>query len=96
MAKILVAASPEARVVVERLLAGHELCCAETMAQAEQFLRELWKLSSRQQGKKRYSFPIDVGIPTHSARGFRSRLEVRLPKRYLPTESSRSGRPTYF
>src|SRR5688572_5223680 len=40
MAKILVAASPEPRAVVERVLAGHELSCAETMAQAEQFLRE--------------------------------------------------------
>lgn len=40
MAKILVAASAEPRAVVERVLAGHELSCAETMAQAEQFLRE--------------------------------------------------------
>src|SRR5205807_1528941 len=32
--------SPEPRVIVERILAGHELSCAETMAQAEQFLRE--------------------------------------------------------
>src|SRR5438067_6609847 len=40
MAKILVAASSEPRAVVERLLAGHELFCAETMAQAEQFLCE--------------------------------------------------------
>jgi CheY-like chemotaxis protein len=40
MAKILVAASPEPRVIVERILAGHELFCAQTMAQAEQFLRE--------------------------------------------------------
>ena len=40
MAKILVAASPEPRAVIERILAGHELSCAETMAQAEQFLRE--------------------------------------------------------
>jgi CheY-like chemotaxis protein len=40
MAKILVAASPEPRSVIERILAGHELSCAETMAQAEQFLRE--------------------------------------------------------
>lgn len=39
MAKILVAASPEPRAIVERVLAGHELSCAETMAQAEQFLR---------------------------------------------------------
>ena len=40
MAKVLVAASPEPRAVVERILASHELSCAETMAQAEQFLRE--------------------------------------------------------
>src|SRR5688500_14398082 len=40
MARILVAASPEPRAVVERILAGHELACAETMAQAEQLLRE--------------------------------------------------------
>ena len=40
MARILVAASPEPRAVVERILAGHELSCAETVAQAEQFLRD--------------------------------------------------------
>src|SRR5688500_15476600 len=40
MAKILVAASPEPRVVVERIVAGHDLSGAETMAQADQFLRE--------------------------------------------------------
>ena len=40
MARILVAASPEPRAVVERILAGHELSGAGTMAQAEQFLRE--------------------------------------------------------
>ncbi|SRR6266404_66156 len=40
MAKILVAASQEPRAVIEQLLAGHELSCTETMAQAEQFLRE--------------------------------------------------------
>jgi len=40
MAKILVAASPEPRAVLERILAGHALSCAETTAQAEQFLRE--------------------------------------------------------
>jgi CheY-like chemotaxis protein len=39
MAKILVAAAPEPRAIVERFLAGHALTCAETMAQAEQFLR---------------------------------------------------------
>src|SRR5438094_133241 len=40
MAKILVAASPEPRAILERVLAGHELFRAETMAQAEQFLVE--------------------------------------------------------
>jgi CheY-like chemotaxis protein len=40
MARILVAASPEPRAIVERILAGHELSCAETMAQAQQLLRE--------------------------------------------------------
>jgi CheY-like chemotaxis protein len=40
MAKILVAASIEPRAIIERVLAGHELSCAETMAQAEQFLGE--------------------------------------------------------
>src|SRR5687768_13286867 len=40
MAKILVAAAPEPRAVVERILAGHELYCAETMADAERLLRE--------------------------------------------------------
>ena len=40
MVKILVAASPEPRAVIEPILAGHELSCAETMVQAEQFLRE--------------------------------------------------------
>jgi len=40
MARILVAASPEPRAIVERILAGHELSCAETMAQAEQILHE--------------------------------------------------------
>ena len=39
MAKILVAAAPEPRAIVERILAGHELVCAETLAQAVQFLR---------------------------------------------------------
>jgi len=39
MAKILVAASREPRLVVERILAGHELSFAETMAQGEQLLR---------------------------------------------------------
>jgi CheY-like chemotaxis protein len=40
MAKILLAASPEPRAIVERILAGHELSCAQTMEQAAQFLRE--------------------------------------------------------
>jgi len=40
MAKILIAASPEPRAVLERILVGHELSCAETMARAEQFLGE--------------------------------------------------------
>ena len=40
MARILVAASPEPRAILERILAGHELCCAETMRQAEQLLRQ--------------------------------------------------------
>ena len=40
MAKILVAASPEPRAVVERILEGHALTCAETMSQAERCLRE--------------------------------------------------------
>ena len=40
MAKILVAASSEPRAIVERILAGHELCGAETMAQAERCLRQ--------------------------------------------------------
>jgi CheY-like chemotaxis protein len=39
MAKILIAASPEPRAIVERILAGHELACAQTLAQAEQLLR---------------------------------------------------------
>lgn len=40
MARILVAASPEPRRVIERVLSGHEISCAETMARAEQLLRE--------------------------------------------------------
>ena len=40
MAKILVAASPEPRAILERILAGHELCCAQTMETAEQLLRQ--------------------------------------------------------
>jgi CheY-like chemotaxis protein len=40
MARILVAASPEPRAVIERILAGHDLSGAETLVQAEQFLRK--------------------------------------------------------
>jgi CheY-like chemotaxis protein len=40
MATILVAASPHPREVFERILKGHELVCAGTMAQAERLLRK--------------------------------------------------------
>src|SRR5437867_11328865 len=40
MARILVAASQVPSAIVQRILAGHELSCAESMAQAEQLLRE--------------------------------------------------------
>src|SRR5437660_2047580 len=40
MATILVAASPQPRAILERILAGHQLFCAERMVQAEQFLGE--------------------------------------------------------
>jgi hypothetical protein len=40
MAEILVAASPEPRAIIKRILAGHALFYVETMAQAEQYLRE--------------------------------------------------------
>ena len=40
MAKILLAASPEPRAIIERIIAGHDLSCAETMARAEQLLHE--------------------------------------------------------
>jgi DNA-binding NtrC family response regulator len=40
MRKILIAASPEPSAILKRILAHHELFCAQTMAQAEQFLRE--------------------------------------------------------
>jgi len=40
LARILVAASPDPCAVVERILAGHALSCAQTIAQAEQFLHE--------------------------------------------------------
>ena len=39
MAKILVAASPEPRAILERILAGHELHRAESMTRAEELLR---------------------------------------------------------
>ena len=39
MSRILVAASAEPRGIAERILAGHELACAETMEQAKQLLR---------------------------------------------------------
>jgi len=39
MAKILVAASPKPREIIERVLAGHELFHGETMATAEELLR---------------------------------------------------------
>src|SRR4051812_1809435 len=40
MATILVAASPEPRAILARVLTGHDLFYAETMAQAEQLLDE--------------------------------------------------------
>ena len=40
MARILVAASPEPRAIVERILAGHELFFAETLPQAVSMLAE--------------------------------------------------------
>lgn len=40
MARILVAASPQPRTILERVLAGHELACAGDLASAEQLLRE--------------------------------------------------------
>ena len=40
MAKILLAASPGPRVILERVLAGHELACAGTVDQDRQLLRE--------------------------------------------------------
>jgi hypothetical protein len=39
-AKILVAASPEPRAVIERVLAGHDLSFAETLVQAVKLLSE--------------------------------------------------------
>lgn len=40
MAKILVAASPEPRAILQRMLAQHELRCPEGLAQAERWLHE--------------------------------------------------------
>src|SRR5688572_20511713 len=40
MARILIAASSEPSAIVVRILAGHELLCAETMEEAERFLGE--------------------------------------------------------
>jgi CheY-like chemotaxis protein len=40
MATILVAASPEPRAVLESMLVGHDLFCAETIEYAEQLLRD--------------------------------------------------------
>ena len=40
MARILVAASPEPRAILERILAGHDLVCAETVEQAERLLSD--------------------------------------------------------
>jgi CheY-like chemotaxis protein len=39
MAKILLAASSEPRATIERILAGHDLSCPETLEKAEQMLR---------------------------------------------------------
>lgn len=38
MARILVAASPQPREVLKRVLAGHDLTCSATMGEAEWFL----------------------------------------------------------
>lgn len=40
MAKILIAASPEPRAILQRMLHEHELICADTMAHAEKLLEE--------------------------------------------------------
>jgi hypothetical protein len=40
LGKILVAASPEPSAILQRILGRHELSCAQTMVQAEQFLGE--------------------------------------------------------
>ena len=39
MARILVAASPEPRNILERVLEGHEVSCAQDLASAEHLLR---------------------------------------------------------
>jgi hypothetical protein len=40
MARILVAASSEPREILDRILAGHELSCPQTLNEAEKMLRE--------------------------------------------------------
>ena len=40
MARVLVAASSEPRAILERILAGHDLVCPGTLAQAEKMLCE--------------------------------------------------------
>lgn len=40
MAKILLAASSEPRAALQRILAGHDLSCPETLEKAEQMLRK--------------------------------------------------------
>jgi hypothetical protein len=40
MGRILLAASPEPRAILERILSGHELSCATTFVRAKQFLGE--------------------------------------------------------
>src|SRR5436190_24328643 len=40
MARMLIAASPQPCEIMRRILAGHELSCADAMPQAEQYLRE--------------------------------------------------------
>jgi DNA-binding NtrC family response regulator len=40
MARILIAASPEPRAILERILSAHDLCLAESMEDAERCLQE--------------------------------------------------------
>jgi hypothetical protein len=40
MAKLIVAASSEPRAILERILAGHELSCPQTLDEVEKMLRE--------------------------------------------------------